>query len=45
MEKLITETQACLQAADHYLLMLGSVADERDHGDPPATGPDDEPPF
>jgi len=34
LERLITETQACLQAADHYLLMLGSVADERDYPDP-----------
>jgi hypothetical protein len=48
VERLITETQACLQAADHYLLMLGSVNDERDCGIPAAADQDgdpDEPPF
>ena len=52
LEGLIAEVQICMQAADHYLLMLGSVIDERedtpreqqdqDDGDPEDPG---EPPF
>ena len=52
LEGLVAEVQLCMQAADHYLLMLGSVIDERedtpheqpdqDDGDPEDPG---EPPF
>jgi hypothetical protein len=52
LEALVAEVQICMQAADHYLLMLGSVIDERedtpheqqdhDDGDPQDPG---EPPF
>jgi hypothetical protein len=52
LEGLVAEVQLCMQAADHYLLMLGSVIDERedtpreqqdqDDGDPGDPG---EPPF
>jgi len=52
LEGLVAEVQICMQAADHYLLMLGSVIDERedtsheqqdqDDGDPQDLG---EPPF
>ena len=51
-DRLVAEVLLCLQAADHYLLMLGSVIDERedtpreqqdqDDGDPGDPG---EPPF
>jgi hypothetical protein len=37
LQQLNAEAQACLEAAEHYLLMLGSVIDERI---PPDPGPD-----
>jgi hypothetical protein len=37
LQQLMDEAQACLQTADHYLLMLGCVIDER------ATAQDDDP--
>jgi hypothetical protein len=37
LQQLMDEARACLQTADHYLLMLGCVIDER------ATAQDDNP--
>jgi hypothetical protein len=37
LQLLNVETQACLESAEHYLLMLGSVIEERIPSDP---GPD-----
>jgi len=53
LEGLVAEVQICMQAADHYLLMLGSVIDERedtaheqqDQDDGDGANPGDEPPF
>ena len=35
----LAEVLACLETAEHYLLMLGSVFDERSRTDRPVTGP------
>jgi hypothetical protein len=35
----LAEVLACLETAEHYLLMLGSVFDERPRTDRPASGP------
>jgi hypothetical protein len=35
----LAEVLACLETAEHYLLMLGSVFDEHPRTDRPATGP------
>jgi hypothetical protein len=35
----LAEVLACLETAEHYLLMLGSVFDDHPRPDRPATGP------
>ena len=35
----LAEVLACMETAEHYLLMLGSVFDEHSRTDRPATGP------
>jgi hypothetical protein len=39
LQDLPAETLACMETAEHYLLMLGSVFDERPRTDRPETGP------
>ena len=38
LEEQLAEVLTCMEAAEHYLLMLGSVFDERPRTDRPETG-------
>jgi hypothetical protein len=42
LQQLLADTQACLETAEHYLLMLGSVIEER-IPPPPDPDPDADP--
>ena len=39
LQDLLAEALACMETAEHYLLMLGSVLDERTRPDKPEAGP------
>ena len=39
LQEQLAELLTCMEAAEHYLLMLGSVFDERPRTDRPETGP------
>ena len=39
LQEQLAELLTCMEAAEHYLLMLGSVFDERPRTDRPAAGP------
>jgi hypothetical protein len=39
LEEQLAEVLTCMETAEHYLLMLGSVFDERPRTDRPETGP------
>jgi hypothetical protein len=39
LEDQLAEVLACLETAEHYLLMLGSIFDEHPRPDRPETGP------
>ena len=39
LQQQLAELLTCMEAAEHYLLMLGSVFDERPRTDRPETGP------
>ena len=39
LQDLLTEALACMETAEHYLLMLGSVVGEQPPNQPTATGP------
>ena len=43
LQQLMGETQACLETAEHYLLMLGSVIEERTPTPDPDLGPEPDP--
>ena len=39
LQEQLAEVLACMETAEHYLLMLGSVFDDHPRPDPPETGP------